>query len=188
MSDWISIKEELPTEGESVLVTIEDLNGFNDIRRTVRIGRWMLTLSQFDNKSHNWEISGENGENAYRRVVAWKPLDEPFVPKMDETETENKWNLSVDRLPDTDRTVIVVIGSSSSCNLFPVCRLAHFDKKQNKWIEEHNQSVQHEPNDPKYNILAWAEMPKGWDEKYYYYYRNIDYKIVEWAKHQSEEI
>ena len=82
--NWVPVKDRKPKEDDPVLVSIEDLNGFDNVKRTVRVGKWSSVLvgSSLDSYQHEWKICGENGENCYRRVTAWKPLDEPYMPEV----------------------------------------------------------------------------------------------------------
>lgn len=157
MGEWISVKKELPKEGESVLVTIEDLNGFDSVKRTVRVGRWSSTISGLDGRNHYWEVSGENGQNAYRRITAWKPLDEPYVPEdacAEETQKRD-WISVYNELPDDERKCIIQYYTGDDGDCPPHYAFAWFNHLTKNWIDLYSSTKYGDDID----IFAWAEMP-----------------------------
>ena len=159
MSEWISVKKELPKEAVCVLVSIEDLNGFDDIKRTVRVGRRTSTISGLDSRSPYWEVEGENGENVFRRITAWKPLDDPYVPKIAQAKgTEvNKWILTDDRLPDNERKCIISFYYKDDEDDTTMYAFAWFNQITRKWTDLYDDFDY--GNDVE--IFAWAELPEG---------------------------
>lgn len=159
MSEWISVKKELPEEGVCVLVSVEDLNGFDNIKHTVRVGKWTSTISGLDSRSHFWQIEGENGENAYRRITAWKPLDDPYVPEIlhiEGTQT-NKWISTDDGMPDNERNCMIAFYRKDDTNYTSTYAFAWFNHITQQWTElysgvEYGDYVE---------IYAWAELPVG---------------------------
>lgn len=153
MSEWISVKERLPKQDEVVLITIEDLDGFDNIKRSVRIGKYFSKLVSLDSYRQEWQIDGESGINNYRRITAWKPLDEPYKS----IETEYKWISVKDELPDDERNCIILFYENEDVE--PTYAFAWLNKCTHEWIELYSGCAYGKDLD----IRAWAEIPK-WEE------------------------
>lgn len=153
MSEWIPVKDQLPKEDEVVLVTIEDLDGFDNIKRSVRIGKYFSRLGSLDSYRQEWQIEGEGGINNYRRITAWKPLDEPYVPP----KTKYKWISAKDRLPEHEQDCIILFYAPNDSE--PTYAFAWLNNCTHRWIEMY--SGYEYGND--LDIKAWAEIPK-WED------------------------
>lgn len=69
---WIPINEQLPKHNQLCLVTVEQLLGFDDINRTVSIGRYLVGC---------FNIVANDGiyqEDKFHRVTAWIPVPEAY--------------------------------------------------------------------------------------------------------------
>ena len=155
MSEWIPVKDQLPKQDEVVLVTIEDLDGFDNIKQTVGVGKWASELigSSLDSYRHVWKIDGENGENCYRRITAWKPLDKPY----ESPRTEYKWISVKDRLPDNEWDHIILFYAQG--DIEPTYAFAWLNQRTHEWIELYSGCAYGKDLD----IRAWSEIPK-WEE------------------------
>lgn len=67
---WIPVRERLPEEAGTYIVNA--LNGERDI---VTFAKWQNRYKRFD----------MTGARAYWRIIAWRPLPEPYRPEQPET-------------------------------------------------------------------------------------------------------
>ena len=68
---WIPVRERLPEEAGTYIVNA--LNGERDI---VTFAKWQNRYKRFD----------MTGARAYWRIIAWRPLPEPYHPERSEEE------------------------------------------------------------------------------------------------------
>ena len=67
---WISVEESLPEEAGTYIINV--LDGERDI---VTFAKWQNRYKRFD----------MTGARAYWRIIAWRPLPEPYRPEQPET-------------------------------------------------------------------------------------------------------
>ena len=63
---WISVEERLPEEGGTYIITVKDGE-----REIISFAKWQNRYKHFD----------MTGKRAYWRVIAWRPLPEPYHPE-----------------------------------------------------------------------------------------------------------
>ena len=68
---WIPVEERLPEEAGTYIV-----NALNGERSIVTFAKWKNRYKRFD----------MTGARAYWRVIAWRPLPEPYCPERSEGE------------------------------------------------------------------------------------------------------
>ena len=66
---WISVEERLPEEGGTYIITAKDGE-----REIISFAKWQNRYKHFD----------MTGKRAYWRVIAWRPLPEPYHPERSE--------------------------------------------------------------------------------------------------------
>lgn len=67
---WIPVEERLPEEGGTYIITAKDGE-----REIISFAKWQNRYKHFD----------MTGKRAYWRVIAWRPLPEPYHPEQPET-------------------------------------------------------------------------------------------------------
>ena len=70
-NNWIPCSERLPEEAGTYLCTCADA------------GRLMVTMIKWQPRMKSWSLTGAR---TYWKVIAWKPLPEPYQPEEDESE------------------------------------------------------------------------------------------------------
>lgn len=66
---WIPVEERLPEEGGTYIITAKDGE-----REIISFAKWQNRYKRFD----------MTGARAYWRIIAWRPLPEPYRPERSE--------------------------------------------------------------------------------------------------------
>lgn len=91
--DWIPVEERLPEEHDSIFAKFKGTNKWGNAMFEKRSDEVNVTYKLEDGTSKTgtsytldgkWKIEKENGA-IKRKIVAWRPLPEPYKPKKDIT-------------------------------------------------------------------------------------------------------
>ena len=156
MNIWIPVEKELPKNEDKVLCcTVTQKGRKNFVMGYYSDGRWCCGMNS--------------------NVVAWMPVTDPE----DKTESRIKWIPVEERLPDTERAVLVTIYGSDcivpkegETLLEAVGRL----RRELRYVTVGHYAMESDAEDNKWmdwlgpdwyplmvSPVAWAELPEAWE-------------------------